>query len=50
MTRNRYGKWDIVESAKAGSDGNYVHVHMRLGGDMTVRTVHLVDVQIVRPS
>jgi hypothetical protein len=50
VVRNRFGKWDVVEQVKHGADGHYVHVKMQLGGDMTVRTVHLVDVQTVKPS
>lgn len=50
VTRNRFGKWDVVQAITHGKDGRYVHVRMELGGEMTKRTVDLVDVQVVKPS
>lgn len=51
VTRNRFGKWDVVLEVKHHDDGKYVTVKTECGGeDLVVRTVHLVPVQVVKPS
>lgn len=48
VARNRFGKWDVVTSVKTTE--RYVDVHFEVGGSVLLRTVHLVDVQVVKPS
>lgn len=48
VIRNRFGKWDVVTDVDPGD--RYVTVHTEVGGAMEVRTVALVDVQVVKPS
>lgn len=50
VTRNRYGKWDVVVNAAVTEDGKYVNVQFEVGGETNMRSVHLVDVQEVKPS
>lgn len=51
-TRNRFGKWDVVtEVDHDGDDLRYVRVKTECGGGYwMIRAVHLVDVQVVKPS
>lgn len=48
VARNRFGKWDVV--SKVTPADRYVNVHFEVGGEVLLRTVHLVDVQVVKPS
>lgn len=48
VVRNKYGKWDVVIQVSVGAQ--YVDVTTELGGTQLVRTVHLLDVQVVKPS
>lgn len=51
VTRNRFGKWDVVEQvATLGDDARYIEITFEVGGSILMRTVHLVDVQIPKPS
>lgn len=50
VTRNRYGKWDVVVSSILDKTGRYVEVGFETGGTHSFRSVHLVDVQVVKPS
>jgi hypothetical protein len=49
VIRNGYGKWDRVKRVASTSE-HYVEVTFETGSSIPLRTVHLVDVQIVRPS
>jgi len=53
VTRNRFGKWDVVTSVKPygkGAKSLYVDVNFETGTDMQIRTVALVKLQVVKPS
>ena len=50
VIRNRFGKWDVVSSVVVDEDGRYVSVQFEVGGEWRFRSVHLVDVQVVKPS
>lgn len=50
VTRNRYGKWDVVvDRGRSSTPGYTVVVHDK-GGEFILRDVDLVDVQVVKPS
>jgi hypothetical protein len=48
VTRNRFGKWDTV--TKVVRNGLYTHLTFETGVDAQMRSVHLCDVQVVKPS
>lgn len=51
VVRNRFGKWDVVtEVLSYDGSPHYVNVMTEVGGAQMLRTVHLVDVQVVKPS
>lgn len=54
VTRNGFGKWDVVTSITGLDDvaagALYISVHFEAGSTIGMRTVHLVDVQVVKPS
>jgi hypothetical protein len=50
VTRNKYGKWDVVTDVKVPKGARYAHVVHEAGGETLLRTVALVDVQVVKPS
>ncbi len=52
VTRNGFGKWDVVMTVKPtkGSASTYVDVAFDTGKALTLRTVQLVPVQVVKPS
>lgn len=50
VSRNRYGKWARVTGVNRGDEKHYVDVLFDAGGVLTLRDVHLVDVQVVKPS
>lgn len=49
VTRNRYGKWDVVVDTKK-IDDHYYEVDFEVGGKISMRSVALVKVQAVKPS
>jgi hypothetical protein len=50
VTRDGYNKWNRVAGVKPANDG-YVTVTFQLGGSpLTTRAVHLMDVQVAKPS
>lgn len=50
VTRNSYGKWDVVTKVSTNEDGRYVTVYFECGQSHQIRSVHLVDVQVVKNS
>lgn len=48
VTRNSFGKWARVETVK--TEGLYTTVTFDAGTPLVCRDVHLVDVQVVKPS
>lgn len=47
VTRDRFGKWNTVKTVQ------FDKTHTTVGFDghvLTVRNVHLVDIQVVKPS
>lgn len=49
VTRNSFGKWDVVSRVGDG-EGPYITIGFEVGGGVSMRTVHLVDIQVVKPS
>lgn len=54
VVRNGHGRWDRIVAASPSSskitEAKYVDVAFEVGGMIQLRTVDLVDVQIVKPS
>lgn len=52
VTRNGFGKWDVVCAAKPTKSDprTYVDLTFETGKAMTLRTVQLVPIQVVKPS
>jgi hypothetical protein len=52
VTRNGFGKWDVVLTVAPtkGSTKTYVDVTFETGKPLTLRTVQLVPIQVVKPS
>lgn len=52
VIRNRYGKWDVIveDGVKVGPTPLYIEVTTETQVVTTFRTVHLVDVQVAKPS
>jgi hypothetical protein len=52
VTRNGFGKWDVVTAVEPTKSGpnTYVDITFETGKALTLRTVQLVPIQVVRPS